>query len=135
MSRLRTLRDRRGQVVEKINALGSQAGENALTPEQRTEYDRLWDEQEQLAGDIRREEQAVEAQRELQSTPETRRRGAAGNGEQAGDEDRGQGLSDEELRALEAEIDGAEDVDQSTLQTRRTRAPERAALAVPRVLP
>jgi HK97 family phage major capsid protein len=126
MSRLRTLRDRRGQLVQQIRELANQAGENALTPEQRANYDKLFADQTSVAEEIRREEQLADAERELVTTEFRGGRGANGNGERP-EQRTTEGLTDEELRAVDAELDLADDgvAAVASTQARRAAAPSR----------
>lgn len=137
--RLRQLCDRRGQVIAQIRALSDAAGNNALTAEQQTEYDRLFDEQRALAEQITREEQLVEAERELQGaafrggqgqpgTGEGRgASGASGAGAESGAGGAG-GLSDDELRALDEELELSDEAVAATAvaQHRSRRAGHRS---------
>jgi HK97 family phage major capsid protein len=121
MSRLRTLRDRRGQLVQQIRELANQAGENALTAEQRANYDKLFADQTSVAEEIRREEQLADAERELVTTEFRAGRGANGNGERP-EQRTTEGLTDEELRAIDAEIDESDDgIAAAAVQSHQTR--------------
>lgn len=129
MMTLEQMRARLAEVEERARAIDTEAGDNALTAEQRTEFDALLAERQQLHTDIAAEERRIEARNAIAGVAAGRGRLENGDGARSAPrppttrddpfailEDRSMSprerrtaLVDSTLRAVEARIERAED--------------------------
>lgn len=114
--RLRELKSQRARIAEQMRAIRTTAGTGELTAEQRTQFDALYAQQEQIKQDVEREERQLEVERELAGREIRGGRGRPGSGEGRGrdfdrdaDDDESRDGEDDEREERDGEDDEREE--------------------------